>query len=199
PKEGRPQWEKPVAIFFSLAAAVTMSFILLGGETNILDVPLAIVVGAIYFQPAVLMILPRRGASLDLAAGVIASILGAGLIIIPYALAFPPFLVVAVLSVMCGIAAFAANSYSHTRGDALAAVLAALLTAAATFTSELDHLFRCRSGPVPLFCVTGDITLFGAAATVAALWLACLVVWLVAGRSRREGVSEPVSADAGGR
>jgi hypothetical protein len=186
-----PRTLRWLAVVASVAASTTITLVTLGVGMGPLNVPTAIVFGALYLQPAVLMILPRRKASLNLAAGFIAAILGVGLLLIPYALVIPEMIAAALLSAISGILALGANSSSRFRGAALLAVLAVLLTAAAMFAPELEDLFRCRSGPVPLSCVTDEITYVGAAATVAGLWLACVVVWICARRMPRVSTDSP--------
>lgn len=190
-----------IAVLASVGASVTFGLSMLDWELRPLDVPSAMVSGALYLQPAVLMMLPRRRASLDLAAGIVAALLGVGPLLIPYALAAPSFIAVAVLSLVGAVMALWANSYSTSKGDSPLAILAVILTAGAMFATMIQTRSVCRygSGLTRSDCAVDAVSYFGAASTVGALWLACLVVWLVAGGRRRESVNDPVSVLDPGR
>lgn len=191
-----PRTLRALAVVASVAASATISLVMLDLTLRPLDVPTAMVFGALFLQPALLLILPKRRISLDLAAGVLAALLGAGLIFIPYALMFPWATAVAVFSIIAGIFAICLNSYSKSKGDAVIAVLAVVLTITAMSAVAFDTQDLCRygyGGEYPEFVCADGVSYLGAVATVGALGLASFTLWLSAGRCRFERVTRTMT------
>lgn len=172
---------KHIAILGSSAASLMLGLAFLEPELEPPNFPAAVVVAALFFEPALLMILPPRRASLDLAAGIIAAFLALGFVLFPYALALPEFSIAGLFTAAGAVAAFIHNSLApETRGDAKIATLAVVVMVCAVIAAGVGNHPMCRASAVESACVDDATSYVGAAASVATLWLGTTLVWLAA-------------------
>jgi hypothetical protein len=182
---------KWVAILGSAAASLTLGLSFLELNLRPANVPDAMVVAALFFQPALLMSLPRRRASLDLAAGVIAAFLGLAFFLGPVVLlGIPQFSLTGLFISASAIGAFVHNSMApETKGDGKVAIQAVIVTVCALIASGISNEPTCRASAVETMCDDNATSYVGAAATVLTLWLGAALVWLGARRPPTESTT----------
>ena len=173
---------KWVAILGSAAASLTLGLSLLELNLKPANVPDAMVAAALFFQPALLISLPRRRASLDLAAGVIAAFLGLGFFLGPLVLlGIPQFSLPGLFISASAIGAFVHKSMApETKGDGKIAIQAVIVTVCALIAIGVSTEPICRISAVETICDDNATSYLGAAATVLTLWLGAALVWLAA-------------------
>jgi hypothetical protein len=172
---------KAIAIIGSSSAAALLGLSVLEPGLKPMNFPDAVVITALYFQPALLMLLPRRRASLDLAAGILAALLGLGLFVVPYALAVPGVALAGLCTIVSAIGAIVHNSVQpETHGDAPVSVLTVVTTVAAVTAAGISSHPSCRTSAMESVCVGAATSFLGAFAALVALWLSAAIVWLAA-------------------
>lgn len=170
-----------IAILGSSAASLTIGITFLELDLDPLNIPDAIVYSALFFQPALLMILSPRRRPLSLAAGIIAAFLGSVFFLVPFLFFVPQFSMVGLFMSVAAIAAFIHLGMTPTtKGDGKVAFQAVVVTVLALIASGISNHPMCRASAMESFCVDDATSYVGAAAAVVTLWLGTALLWLVA-------------------